>query len=524
MIKKSFINILFILLYHISLNVSAQSTQPQGRLSPGCALVQTKLYCYGGLTKYAVNEYGPYYSMPLNDHITLDLNTLGNLSQFNQSKIQWNAVSNTYNGVALTNMGSSAAVSLTDNTYILYGGAASTLGGDPNLTYPFLHYSPQSDSWNTFPLQPNNTYSSRTQLVNVGGDAIWIWGGGLNSTGYEYTYDYGVFNYKSSSWSNMEINSGAIRMDHTVTLSSNGLIYIIGGYFKSNATAVFYISDFSRIYTYNTTALDWGNIVAAGQIPSNRGLHSTVPSADRKSFYIYGGAQMLSTGLNVANDVFYIYDCYGNSFKSVELPKNPLSNNNNNGRFGHFADLYNSTYLVLSFGFNDASTPAESLSILNIADPTKPVWATNIPGTPGNNDDAGSGTNSKILIPAIVVPVVVVLLGAAIGIFFFIRHRKRERQNAFVLEQEDPRKRDANPLDFTEGTTETATTEANSNSLGRRSVDITKPFMMEYKNQHPANTVGSNSHLTTSTLLQQSNIKKMELAEKEPIKPFESGV
>lgn len=76
----------------------------------------------------------------------------------------------------------------------------------------------------------------------------------------------------------MEINSGAIRVDHTVTLSSNGLIYILGGYFKANETALIYISEFSRIYTYDTRSLAWGNIVANGQIPSNRGLHTTTPS------------------------------------------------------------------------------------------------------------------------------------------------------------------------------------------------------------------------------------------------------
>ncbi|CAO3610563.1 unnamed protein product [Cunninghamella blakesleeana] len=523
MTKNLFINILFILFYYVLLNVSAQIIQPQGRLVPGCVLIQSKIYCYGGLTKYIVDDYGPNYLGPINDHITLDLNTLGNLSQFNQSKIQWNSVSNTYNGVALTNMGNSATVRLTDNTYLLYGGAASTYGFDPNLTYPFLHYNPQSDTWNSLPLQPNNTYSTRTQLVNLGDDTIWVWGGGLNSTGYNYTYDYGIFDYKTSSWPNMYINTGAIRMDHTVTLSSNGVIYIMGGYYKENSTAPFYLSEFSLIPTYDTKTLLWKNLIGTGQIPSNRGHHSTVPSPDGNSFYIYGGAQMITTGLQVSDDVFYIYDCYSNSFKSVDLSKNPLSHNDNNNRYGHFAALYNSTYLVLSFGFNDASTAAESLSILNVANPTKPVWATSISGTPYPYYD--DGPDLKMLVPAIVVPVVVVLLAAGLGIFFYIRYRKRERENAFVLEQEDPRKRDSNPLDFNDEETEAATTEVNTNSVGGRSVDVTKPFMMENENHRPTNTLCSNdSHITDSTILHdQSNIRRKETADTEPIKPFEYG-
>ncbi|CAO3610571.1 unnamed protein product [Cunninghamella blakesleeana] len=423
------------------------------------------------------------------------------------------------------NMGCSAAVSLSDNTYILYGGAATLFSNDPNLTYPFLHYNPQSDSWDTLPLLPNNTYSTRTQLVNLGDDLLWVWGGSLNSTGYAYTYDYGIFNYKTSSWINMQINTGHIRMDHTATLSSNGLIYIMGGFYKSNETEPFYLTDFSKISTYNTKTLAWGNIVAAGQIPTSRGLHSTVPSHDGNSFYIYGGAQILSTGLDVANDVFYIYNCYSNSFKPVSLPKNPLSNNDNNNRFGHFATLYNSTYLVLLFGYNDASTPAESLSILNITDPTNPAWVIGILGILEDYEGNGGGTDPKILISAIVVPIVIVLLAVGIGTFLYSRQRKRERQNAFVLEREDPRKRNANPLDFRDKTTENATTEANTNSLCGRSVDTTKPFMMEHKNHHPTNTVdnysNSNRHFTISTPLQQySNIERNEFTDGVPIKPF----
>ncbi|CAO3640379.1 unnamed protein product [Cunninghamella echinulata] len=498
---------------------------------PGCALLQTKIYCYGGFTKYQINDYGPYYSNALNDHLTLHLQPLGNLSHFNEFLIQWKPVSNTYNGVALPNIGNSATATLSDNSYILYGGSENTFGNCPNLTYPFLHYDPKTDTFKTFPMLANNTYASRLQLVNTGNDAIWIWGGGLNSTGWQYTFDYGIFNYKTSSWSNMNINVGSIRIDHTATLAGNGLIYILGGYFKANETETIYLSEFSRMYTYDTLNSKWGNFNGNGQIPTNRGLHTTTASADGKSLLIYGGSQVLVSGLTVATDVFFIYDIASNAFSEVRLPKDELSSSNNNARFGHFATLYNSTYLILSFGYRDTNSPAESLSILNIADPKNPVWATAL-SAPDTPTDGSGGTDSKILIPAIVVPVVVVLLGAAVGLFFFIRHRRKQKENAFILEQQDPRNKESNPLDFMDTSTEKTPTEVHTNSVGRRSVEVTKPFMMEYDNQ-TATVHDSHSQVTDTSYQKpqapqapqapQHWATKVELPNTQPVKPFDAG-
>ncbi|KAI9307786.1 hypothetical protein BJ944DRAFT_261349 [Cunninghamella echinulata] len=410
----------------------------------------------------------------------------------------------------------------------MYGGSTITDGNSPNLTFPFLHYNPEINAWKTFPLLPSNTYSSRTKIVNLGNDSIWIWGGRLYSSKNLYSADFGIFNYKSESWANVFPDTGAIKADHTATLGSNGLIYIIGGYYKANATADSSLSQFSRMFSFDTRSLSWGSIDAKGRVPSDRGLHTTTATADGKYFLIYGGAVIITSGLLVSEDVYYVYDISNNFFTEVPLPKNELSNNRNNARYGHFATLYNSTYLILSFGYNDATVPAESLSILNIVDPTKPVWATALsePDTPKDNGGGGNGPDSKILIPAIVVPVVVVLLGAAIGLFFFIRHRKQQRKKAFVLEQEDPRKKNTNPLDFTDPSTEIATTVANSNSLGKQSIEITKPFMMEEYDYQTTTFKSNNSHVSNTSYQQQHQQNwstGIDHTNIDSTKPFDAG-
>ncbi|CAO3640785.1 unnamed protein product [Cunninghamella echinulata] len=131
----------------------------------GCTLIQSKIYCYGGFTEHNLSINGPYFTAPLNEHIVLDLLSLGtDLSQLNQSAIRWQLVSNKYNGNNLTSLGQSSTIKLNDDSYIMYGGAATsgaaTSGlNNPNLIYPFLHYNPQNNIWNQLPLMPNNTYS-----------------------------------------------------------------------------------------------------------------------------------------------------------------------------------------------------------------------------------------------------------------------------------------------------------------------------------------------------------------------------
>ncbi|KAI9302147.1 hypothetical protein BJ944DRAFT_251742 [Cunninghamella echinulata] len=514
MAGKSFLYnnlLLFIYFCNIIINTNGQAGQLSGRLSPGCVLIQSKIYCFGGFTLFNLGELGPYFTGSVNEHISLDLQPLGDLLQYNQSNIQWKPVSNIYKGLSLTNLGDVATVGLTDNTYIMYGGSGTTEYENLNISHPFLHYSPQNDLWSELPLMPNNTYSSRMELVNLGDDSICVWGGTLNSSGNAYTYDYGIFNYRTKSWINMHINTGEIRVEHTATLASDGLIYIIGGYFKANETALIYLAQFNNIFTFDTKNSKWGTITASGNLPTSRGLHTTTATADGKSLLIYGGAQLLVAGATIASDIYYVFDCAARTFTHVRLPNSPSSTNN--ARFGHSATLYNSTSLLLLFGFYDAGSSAESLSILNVADPKNPVWATPLVSSNVTTKFNGSdGPSSNVLIPAIVVPVVVVLLGAAIGLFLFIRHRKRKQKNAFVLEQQDPRKSTDQP-EYSKLFSDEST-NVNTNSTGRGSIEYIKPSMEESTNVN-TNSTGRGSIEYIKPSMEESGTKF--------VKPFQAN-
>ncbi|CAO3640781.1 unnamed protein product [Cunninghamella echinulata] len=319
----------------------------------------------------------------------------------------------------------------------------------------------------------------------------------------------------------MQINTATVRFGHTATLANNGIIYTMGGDFKGNAEAKIVNSVFKMIITYDTKKLAWGTIYATGQIPTNRGLHTTTLTTDGKYLLVYGGTLLLYTGLLASKDVYFIFDISTNSFTQVILPKNELSLNNINARFGHSAALYNSTYLILSFGFRDASVPAESLSILNISDPKNPVWATSLTTSNIPNIE----TNSNILIPAILVPVGTALLGTAVGLLLFIRHRKRKQKKAFVLEQEDPRKRDDNAIYSKDSTYGIGKADYNSLS-SKKSTDLTKPAMVENSNQ--LTTEMSKKSHPTSTVVnsfqkpQQDWSTELETAALNPITPFGS--
>ncbi|CAO3640411.1 unnamed protein product [Cunninghamella echinulata] len=87
------------------------------------------------------------------------------------------------------------------------------------------------------------------------------------------------------------------------------------------------------------------------------------------------------------------------------------------------------TPLILSFGFHDITASAGSLSVINVTGFKYPIWAKNLtePDIPSNNNSSSGKTDSKMLIPDIVVPVIISLLGTTIRQSLFIRQLKRQQ-------------------------------------------------------------------------------------------------
>ncbi|CAO3619635.1 unnamed protein product [Cunninghamella blakesleeana] len=415
---------------------SNNNNQVKGRVLPGCVLIVNKVYCFGGFTGGALNN-GVVYQNSLNDHISLDLTALGSFSEIDQSRIQWTNRSNTLNGIPLGALAQLGTAVLSDGSYVIYGGRNST-----DNTQPLAIYHPQSDQWEGVTLPNNDTYYIRTQIVNLGNDRIWIWGGDVPVSLPNLTVDmFYIYDYKSKLFPTVQTLTTNISSDHTATLVNN-IIYIIGGATLNAQVKGRTTIPFDIFQTYNTLDGTWGSISTNGSKPVGRAFHTTVATADNKHLIIYGGSQPFNGKFQICNDVYYIYDIENNNLQGVDISNPPgLSGPQ---RFGHFATLYNSTYLLLFFGYNDLNTPIKNnLHVLNVENISQPKWitfASNDGNSTQQNDGGNKGVDIKTIVPAVVVPVVLVLSAAAVAFFFFIRHRKRKQKKQFILEQEDPRK------------------------------------------------------------------------------------
>ncbi|KAI9305495.1 hypothetical protein BJ944DRAFT_230349 [Cunninghamella echinulata] len=410
----------------------------------GCSLLQSTLYCFGGFLEPIVNR-TVSYKTPVNEHVYIDLSIFNNFTTYDPSKINWQTnISNTLNGTPLEAIGRSASAPvLSDNSYLLFGGASALRREDSNMQYPFLNYNPQLNVWKTLPLPPGNNYTDYGNIINLGNDTIWAWGG-YQSSFYSPNI-LNIFDYKTSTWTTQTQLNWPVKISFTSTLANDGNVYILGGYSRSSDGKGWGNDTFSQVIQFQTQTSQWNFFNASGDKPTDRRYHTVTQIPNKNLLIIYGGLDSLYNGFSF-QDTCHVYDYTANTFTKAAMPTST-----SNHRFGHYATIYDNNYLVLAFGFADATTPANSLSVLNITDPLQPSWIT----TPTHLDqdyESYHGLNKASLIAIIVVVVIVVLSKYEIYIyitpidFFSIflmyigRHKKRQKKKQFVLEQEDPRK------------------------------------------------------------------------------------
>ncbi|CAO3619611.1 unnamed protein product [Cunninghamella blakesleeana] len=504
-----------------------------GRLYPGCSLSGDHIYCYGGYTGTTINN-GVSYTNTVNDVLELDLTPFNafNNNQFDKSKIKWN---NKSMNPSMGSVVESSVVAVSDGSILAYGGRVAD-----NNTLPFSHYNPQSNTWNEISL-PNKTYYIRTQAVNLGDDKIWIWGGFFGSGITQSTDMLFIYDYKTNTWPTAQPFTGNVSVDHTATLVNNH-IYIIGGATTNAVIAqkkTKYMNNLNSIKTYNTVDGSWNSFTANGANPSGRTAHSTVATDDKKYLLIYGGSLVYSSRFQICTDVYYVYDIEKNNLQQVSLPDHPQLSMTT--RFGHYSIVYKSNYLLLVFGYNDLNTPADSLNVLNIQNPYLPRFissvgndnSTNGGSTTINNttiNQSSGGLDLKTIIPAIVVPVVVVLVaGISIGLFCFYRHRQKRQKKAFQLVKEDPRKilenqdmhnnnsnGDSNTDESTVYKYGTPYNESKINASSPTSEDYRRSFLTDYQ---------SNTSETDDLriVVKPSDQEKIKPFSHTTIKPFEEN-
>ncbi|CAO3620503.1 unnamed protein product [Cunninghamella blakesleeana] len=367
-----------------------------------------------------------------------------------------------------------------NDSYFMYGGWNSGNDIDQFIDHPFVSYNTVSNTWSSIPLPQANNYNSEIQVINLPNNhTFWIWGGSLNSSGNQAPNILRQYNYQTNQWLPDTLIQGSLaRSDHTATLASNGIIYIIGGgIIPQSDKADFGYVPLKTILTYNTQNSQWQTLNATGDTPSSRIYHTTNLIPDTTKMIILGGVffDHSSSPVGPCLDSCFIYDYVANNYQRCNLPSN---SNISSTRFGHSATIYKSNYLIVNFGFVAQDKGANSIDVLNITNTLNPTWV--ISSSNNSNGDLNNGNNSYSsghgslstgALIAIIVVIVVLVIALVIALVFFIRHRRKQRREMFILEQDDPRHRDSTDLnhdDFiiekSHNHTQPSTTIYNNNS------------------------------------------------------------
>ncbi|ORZ14801.1 hypothetical protein BCR42DRAFT_417701 [Absidia repens] len=141
-----------ILLTLYILSSSAATVTPRAYL--GCALVQEKIHCYGGLTGIYIPG---SYNNPIGDHIFLDLETL-DFNNFSSAQTSWTTNTGAIGADLVVDNGYQLATSMSNGAkFVVYGGFGPGKGTNV-LPNPFLLYDPPTNTWSTLPTYGNYNF------------------------------------------------------------------------------------------------------------------------------------------------------------------------------------------------------------------------------------------------------------------------------------------------------------------------------------------------------------------------------
>ncbi|CAO3647971.1 unnamed protein product [Cunninghamella blakesleeana] len=413
----------------------------------------------------------------LNEHISLDLSQISNhhdgnddndndddgdtyFSTFNSSRLKWNQLSNinqvTGSPIPLTGHLSTTIIS-SEQSYVSYGGLQyNSTGNVVAPDYPFMKYNILNDTWYPLPVISNSIEFFRATILNIGNNVIWKHGGLPAIQSIDYIRSYSIFDYKNLNWTGPIVEKIPISdfpslftSGQTATLVGN-IIYKIGGssevtgnneYQNIDRTAYErYYSSLNNIYTFHTDHMKWSMLQATGVTPLRRNYHTSTYLPDKNSILIYGGVIITGNDTNVLDFSNYaIYNITANSFMEIKEPDDtPFPKE----RYGHYATVYNSKYLLLMFGGTRNSELADIINVINISNPMEPIYLTNL-----NNviiyEEINLKANNQLSTTTLIIIIVIsiaVLLSFIIVIIYYLRRKMKKKKENIQLEKEDPRK------------------------------------------------------------------------------------
>ncbi|XP_044499979.1 acyl-CoA-binding domain-containing protein 4-like [Mangifera indica] len=231
---------------------------PKARYEHGAAIVQDKMYIYGG------NHNGRY----LNDLHVLDLRS------WTWSKVEAKAGTESANAVTLTPCAGHSLIPW-ENKLLSIAGHTK----DPSETIQVKVFDLQTCSWSTIKIYGKPPVSRGGQSVTLFGTSLVIFGG--QDAKRLLLNDLHILDLETMTWD--EVDAVGVppspRSDHTAAVHAERYLLIFGG--GSHATC------FNDLHVLDLQTMEWSRPTQQGEIPTARAGHAGVTIGE--NWFIVGG-------------------------------------------------------------------------------------------------------------------------------------------------------------------------------------------------------------------------------------------
>ncbi|ORZ04344.1 hypothetical protein BCR42DRAFT_198433 [Absidia repens] len=359
------------------------------RAFQGCALVNRKIFCYGG---YNADPNNSEKTVAVTTHLVMDLTSIdfNNLTHTTQP---WANVSTTMQqqlDYTLETRSRFEIATVDNSSYVIHGGCLDP-GCRTMLRNATILYNTNTNTWKTLESPPYTIIHSG--MVYSRG-AAFMWGGNLANDTNEYAPNV-MFSLEMNSdtakfldqitWILSPLGVGTnipniTRTGHSATLLEDGRIFYLGGALgtrKATDSDKYAVMDHATIF--DTTKYTWDVRNINGIKIAPRKFHTATAVKGTNVIVIYGGIQSddaLENAHNFIKETCVLFDTRALTYSNLQYD----NGDNFPGRYGHSAIIYNS-YLFLLFGINGINGQhvyANDVTVMDFADVNHPIWLGNI--------------------------------------------------------------------------------------------------------------------------------------------------
>ncbi|CAL9079019.1 unnamed protein product [Musa textilis] len=245
---------------------SVSGQRPKPRYAHGAAVVQEKMYIFGG------NHNGRY----LSDLQVLDLKSL------TWSRIEAKALAGSLDSSTTGSVAPSAGHSL-----IPWGNKILSIGGhtkDPSETITVKEFDPQTCLWSNLKTYGKPPISRGGQSVTLVGNTLVIFGG--EDAKRSLLNDLHILDLETMTWDDIDAigTPPAPRSDHAAACHADRYLLIFGG--GSHATC------FNDLHVLDLQTMEWSRPKQQGATPGPRAGHAGVTVGE--NWFIAGGGNNMN--------------------------------------------------------------------------------------------------------------------------------------------------------------------------------------------------------------------------------------